>query len=167
MKNGTLLLLLIGMAFPTTAQNIFEVKVNPFLPLSTRDFSFAISSEYPIRKNLGSEFTAIFISIGDIDEKYIHYNLSGKYYFSPKKGFDGFYGGGFVGYLDRTDFSDGTLGVFIGQKWVTRQNIIFEIGTGIGRTFDTSSYGYIPFARIYLGYRFNAVKSNKTKEYVE
>lgn len=163
-----------------------DVKINPIgLLFGSPD----LAGEYRVNDDFGAELTlsaemgtAGVVTTDDFNPKKSGFGamLAGKYYFSPENGCDKFYAGLYLrersykveednpdylyGYK-RTSFSGGLL---IGYKWVSRKNVIFEIGTGFGRAFtdkiewtdedgsdvlDTSIRIDV-IGRLSLGYRF-------------
>lgn len=130
-----------------------EVKINPIGVLFG---SPDLSGEYIVNDDFGVELTlsaemgsASVVTSGDFDPKKSGFGAmaAGKYYFGPEAGCDKFYAGVYLkqrsysvddkgadfqyGYK-RSSFSGGFL---IGYKWVSKKNIVFELGTGLGRAF--------------------------------
>lgn len=135
MKNLLLVIALSAYISNLSAQT--EIKLSPF-PLL---FGFvAASVEQGVSASFGVEADIVFI------EDYVGGNLSGKYYFEPERGIDKFHVGGFIGINETIG-----VGFLLGYKWVSRKNVIFEIGAGVGRSFDDGVIGY---GRLHLGYRF-------------
>ena len=126
-----------------TAQT--EIKISP-IPLL---FGVgALSVEQGISESFGLDGDIVF---GD---GFFGVNLSGKYYFDPKLGLDKFHIGAFLGTIG----ADNTVGIgfLAGTKLISRKNLLFEIGLGVGRSFDGGGVGY---GKLHLGYRF--VKKGK------
>lgn len=115
-----------------------EIKLSP-IPLL---FGYvAVSVEQGIGPSFGLDGS--FYYIEDVNG----INLAAKYYFNPEKGIDKFHVGAFVGAQE----SAPGLGFLLGYKWVSTKNIIFELGAGLGRSFDDEVLGY---GKFHLGYRF-------------
>ncbi len=114
-----------------------DIKLSP-IPLL---FGYvAASVEQGLSESIGIEGDFILI------EDFVGGNLSGKYYFEPEKGIDKFHVGVFVGIQESVG-----VGFLAGYKLVSRKNVIFEVGLGIGRSFDDGVIGY---GKLHLGYRF-------------
>ena len=109
----------------------------------------AISVETAINPSFSLDGDAI------IAADYFGFNLSGKYYFNPKAGIDGFHIGAFAG----NAISDEAIGIgfLTGYKIMSRKRITFEFGLGLGRSFDSGIVGY---AKVHLGYRFGKKTAN-------
>ncbi len=88
--------------------------------------------------------------------------LNGKHYFRPRKGADRFLIGTFLGTAGELDGDSGGagLGFMFGYKWVSRRNITFEWTGGIGRDF-TGDFGFLPYYKLNIGYRFNQKNQKK------
>ena len=128
-------------------------------------------------------------SVSDVEYKNTGFGarLIGKYYFNPNKGCDKWNIGPYVKYgqstgkgtdnvnnisyeVTRTRFA---VGFYTGYKWVSRKNIVFEIGFGLGRAFvnkyesddETLNLDNFPgfnidaTAKLALGYRFGGERS--------
>jgi hypothetical protein len=129
-----------------TAQT--DIKISPVALLFE---TVAVSVESAVSENFGLDADGVFNA--DI----IGFNLSGKYYFNPKRRIDGFHVGAFVGNFGSEE-SVG-IGFLAGTKILSRKNILFEIGLGLGRSFDDGVVGY---GKLHLGYRFG--KKTKVEE---
>jgi len=157
MKKFILTICMIS-AFMFTSQAQIDLKINPIgLLFGSPD----LSGEYVVNENIGVELSAgilfgkvigsgIFGGEG-LDKSGYRIRASGKYYFSPDDGADGFFAGLYLGPRSRpttgepVDTGNGTsyepgaktsafsLGVLIGYKWVSEKGIIFEIDGGLGR----------------------------------
>lgn len=117
-----------------------ELKISP-IPLL---FGVgAISIEQGISESFGLD--------GDIilGEDFFGANLSGKYYFNPERGIDKFHIGAFFGTIG--DENTPGIGFLAGTKLISRKNLLFEIGLGVGRNFDG---GGLFYGKLHLGYRF-------------
>lgn len=129
-----------------------EVKLSP-IPLLFGDV--ALSVEGGISESFGID--------GDIyigSEVFLA-NLSGKYYFNPYRGIDRFHVGAFIGYNNgffSEDSGEPGIGFLAGTKIVSRKNILFEVGFGVGRSFGE---GAILYGKLHMGYRFNSNSKNK------
>ena len=135
MKKLLLVFALLAYLSPLFAQT--EVKLSP-IPLL---FGYvAASVEQGVSKSFGIEGDFILI------EDFIGGNLSGKYYFDPSKGIDKFHVGAFEGVHESIG-----IGFLVGYKLVSRKNVLFEVGLGVGRGFDDTVIGY---GKLHLGYRF-------------
>jgi len=96
-------------------------------------------------------------------------NLIGKYYFSPsEKGNDRFHIGVFLNHIFfdseiESNIGPG-LGFYMGYKWLSRRNVIFEIGGGIGRVLGKSigeDGSFTGTGQLTIGYRFPVIKQTK------
>ena len=115
-----------------------EVKLSP-IPLL---FGYvAVSVEQQVNPDFGVDLDLYLI------EDFFGGNLSAKYYFNPDRGIDKFHVGAFGG----VQYESVGVGFLAGYKWLSRKNITFELGLGIGRSFDDGAIGY---AKFHLGYRF-------------
>ena len=54
------------------------------------------------------------------------------------------------------------VGFLIGYKWISRKNILFEIGAGLGRSFTEDDY-LLGYGKLHMGYRFGKKVSGPTK----
>lgn len=143
MKKLLLITLFIAAVSHVKAQ--FEIKISP-IPLLFG--GLALSAEGAINESVGLDGDLyVFGSDFDFNNTFVGGNFSAKYYFDPAKGIDKFHVGIFAGVQE----SAPGLGFLIGYKWVSRKNIVFEIGAGIGRSFDGGALGY---GKFHLGYRF-------------
>ena len=172
-----------------TLQAQTELKINPIGALFA---SPDISLEFGVNENIGIEpFIGLsFPSLTVDGTKYkstgLGYGVHGKYYFGGDKGLDKFYGGIFLR-GGNTKFTTSTssndkftrsrlgVGFELGYKWVSSQNIVFELGAGIGRKIyskysdasNSVNTANIPllnldgFFRFNIGYRFGGGSSSK------
>jgi hypothetical protein len=121
-----------------------EIKTNPVAILFE---ALPVSVEYLINDSWGMELDAFVASGGGA------LYLSGKHYFSPSKGADGFNLGTFVGGLGGDGDSGFGLGFFAGYKAVSSKNVLLELALGVGRDF-TGDIEVLPFGKLHVGYRF-------------
>ena len=186
-------LLFLGSFFATNAQ--VDVTLNPVnLIFSGRG---DLSAEFGATEDIGVEAIASYLTPGNVILKAIGYEegqgfgvaLLGKYYFKPSEnGLDKFNMGLYTNYkaVNYTAKEDSNLpdgerrafsgGVYFGYKSVSKKNIVFDIGFGLGRYFkndyqdtngeglDISSIPYINFdwfGKLGVGYRFNTGNSNR------
>lgn len=141
MKKFILLSLLsVCATFNLRAQT--EIKINPLVLLLP---GLGVGVEHGINDEFGIDVNALIIEgAGGIW-------VAGKYYLNPRQGLDRFHIGVFVGAV--SEIGPG-LGFMIGQKIVSSSNrILFDIGLGIGRSFDG---GVLPYGRLSIGYRFGS-----------
>jgi len=142
MKKLYLFLALLVCIFHVNGQT--EIKISP-VPLL---FGYvAASVEQAIYPSFGIDGDFYFI------EETAGVNVSAKYYFNPVRGIDKFHVGAFVGAADTAP----GVGFLIGYKWISNKNVVFELGGGVGRSFDDNILGYFKF---HLGYRFNKKKKS-------
>lgn len=139
-----LIALITFLAFFKFADAQVELKTNPVAILFE---ALPLSVEYLINDSWGMELDAFAVSGGG----YLY--LSGKHYFSPRKGTDGFNLGTFVGGIGGDGDSGFGLGFFAGYKAVSTKNVLLEIALGIGRDF-TDEIGVLPYGKLHVGYRF-------------
>jgi hypothetical protein len=140
LKHFFFCLAFLGFLSPLSAQT--DLKISPVALLFER---LAFSAEFGVGR--GDDFgldVDLIIYSGPIS-----YNVSGKYYFQPKRGLDGFHIGAFAGNLgDEDSFG---LGFLAGFKAVSLKRVVFEVGLGVGRSFI--SYGAIGYGKLHVGYR--------------
>ncbi|WP_236980851.1 DUF3575 domain-containing protein [Membranihabitans maritimus] len=146
MKNALLTLILGLFSIPAFSQ--LDVTINPLGLLFS---NIGVSAETPLSENFGLEGTVNynfnrFDALGD-EFKSTGYGLRalGKYYFNSDKGLDKFHagpyariGGNKIKYTSGTDDVTSfrfALGIYAGYKWVSKKNIVFELGLGLGRAF--------------------------------
>lgn len=177
MKTITLSVLFVLFSIPAFCQ--IDVTVNP---LGLLFKNIGVSAEKPIKDNIGLEGTLNFnfnnYSVLDEDYKSTGYGIRaiGKYYFNPDKGIDKFnvgpylrMGGNTVKYVSENvkNFRI-ALGVYAGYKWVSKNNVVFELGLGAGRALvnnyssDDNSFNAADWpilnldftGKLAIGYRF-------------
>lgn len=183
------LLFVLGLGFLKSEAQI-DVSANPISLLFS---NFDVALEYRLKEDFGIELTPSLdfdkYSVNEVEYKNTGFGarLIGKYYFNPNKGCDKWNIGPYIKYgqatgkgtdkstnssyeVNRTRFS---VGFYTGYKWVSRKNIVFEIGFGIGRAFvnkyesddSTLDLGDFPVlnidatGKLALGYRFGGEKS--------
>ena len=174
----TFSLCILGL-FSANAQT--ELKINPLgLLFGSPDVSaeFGLSEATSVEPFIG--FTSRNNSFyGDAKYNALNAGASFKYFFNPHRGIDRFYAGAYTRFntgkweIDSESLTSQRLsvGLLIGQKWVSRKNIIFELAFGAGRAFlnkieDGSTgedYGELLFdldimGRLAVGYRFGGGK---------
>lgn len=121
-----------------------ELKISPIALI----FGYpAISVEQQLTESFGLD-ADVFLLDG-----FFGANLSGKYYFDPVRGIDKFHVGLFMGVQEVPG-----IGFLAGYKFLSRKNVVFELGLGIGRSFDGGAVGY---GKVHLGYRFNKKAGKK------
>ena len=157
-----------------------EIKINPLgLLFGSPD----VSAEFGLGTSLGIEpfigFTSKKFLGGDTKYTALNAGASFKYYFNPHRGIDRFYAGLYTRFNNGTlkesstaasaSYTRLSLGLLIGQKWVSRKNIVFELALGVGRAFvnnveeTNGAVGDINFdldimGRLAVGYRFGGSK---------
>lgn len=181
-----LLTLIVTVLTLTTAWSQTELKINPIGALfSSPDVSaeFGVADNIGIEPYIGASWYNLTVDNTKYKSKGFGYGVNGKYYFSPEKGIDKFYAGLYLRGGSSNFKSDSSsanftrnrlsLGLSLGYKWVSRNNVVFEIGAGVGRklyskysnesgTVDISKIpllnldGYFKFA---VGYRFGGGSS--------
>jgi hypothetical protein len=131
-----------------------ELKINPLGALFlSPDVSaeFGISESFGLEPTLGISFFRLTVDGNQFKSTGFSYGAQGKYYFSPSKGIDGFYGGVYLrggqSSFKTSTSGSGTVtsstesfsrnrlgaGFTLGYKWVTAKNVVIELGTGFGR----------------------------------
>lgn len=157
-----------------------EIKINPLgLLFGSPD----VSAEFGLGSSAGLEpfigFTSRKFIGGDVKLTALNAGASFKYYFNPHRGIDRFYAGVYTRFnngnvKDLISETEGgytrlSLGLLIGQKWVSRKNIVFELAFGVGRAFindvkddngDITDFNFdVDFmGRLAVGYRFGGGK---------
>lgn len=118
-----------------------EVKLSPLALIAGVGY---VSLEHGVSDDFGVELN--LYGGGD----FFGGHLSAKYYFNPHMGLDRFHIGAFGG----SGFSDGNVGIgfLLGSKIISRKNVLFEFGGGLGRSFDGE--GGVGFLKLDVGYRF-------------
>lgn len=157
MKSRILVLSLALFAlFAIRVQAQVDVTINPIGLLFggiNVGADFALSEEFSIEANIG--YNADDDNVLSADARYtgIPVQAVAKYYFGPEKGADKFYGDVFLRYVNRSykyednsnnaDFNQARFGFGIGAgyKVVSKKNIVFDIGFGVGRVLvDNTTY---------------------------
>lgn len=190
MKKHIFVVALVTLFLNLQAQT--EVKINT---LGTIIINPSVSAEFAATENIGIEPYLGLTRFGlTIDNKKYktrgpNYGVLGKYYISPEGGIDKFYvglafRGGNSKYTFTTDstsakeaFTRQKLGVDVclGYKWVSENNVVFEISAGLGRKISnkftvvdrTVNVNNIPFLnfdgfiKFNVGYRFGGGGSRK------
>ena len=173
----------------TNAFGQFEAKINPLGALFGQpDISaeYIVSDVFGVEASVGFAFGkapgASIDGAGDAKQSGLGFKVSGKYYFSPDEGGDGWYGGLYLRQVSKTikyentdyessDFKKNIFagGVEFGKKWVFDTGFLIEAAFGVGRPFsekreyinsnsdyDTSIKIGIDFTgKFAIGYRFN------------
>lgn len=187
------LLTLIATVLTLSLSAQTELKINPIGALFS---SPDLSAEFGVKDNIGIEpyigfgWPKLTVNDETFRSTGIGYGLNGKYYFSPDKGIDKFYAGIYLRGGSSTFKSDSSgstasfkrnrlgAGLSLGYKWVSRNNVIFEVGAGLGRkiyskyttesgTVDISKVpllnldGFFKFA---VGYRFGGGEATTSKK---
>ena len=142
----------IGFA---NAQTKIEAKLNPLGALFGQP---ELSGEYIVTDNFGVElslstaFGKNGVSVNGSEkptQSGFGVKVAGKYYFSPDKGGDGWYGGIYLRQesltLKYSETQNSGLnykssifagGVEFGKKWVFDSGLLIELGAGVGRPFS-------------------------------
>ena len=136
------------------AQKKFEAKINPLGALFGTP---EVSGEYIVNDNFGVELS-LGIAFGKVvgasvngaekpTQSGFSSKLSGKYYFNPDEGCDGWYGGLYLrqealtisydAVYKNSDYKSSVIagGVEIGKKWLFDSGILIDLGFGVGRPF--------------------------------
>ena len=174
-------LIMLG-AFSLSAQT--EIKINPLgMLFASPDVAleFAANESIGIEPTIGVSFPSVTIDGTKLKSTGFQAGVLGKYYFGPEKGIVKFYAGLYTR-MGTSKFSseddNGTeegfnrfrlaIGITTGYKWVSKKNVVFELGLGTGRnltnkftdntgSFDTSGIPFLNFdlfLRLVVGYRF-------------
>lgn len=184
MKNALLALLFAaGLAGVANAQ--VDVSINPVgILFSSIDLSAesGFGTDFGIEAAVGYDFQNWKFDDVKYRNNAFSTRLIGKYYFNPRDGRDRFHVGPYVRFSHGTaTVSDENnsaedvvntklaIGFYVGQKWVSRKNVIFELGLGMGRkllrtyeyedgtkasTDDIPLLNFDIFGRFSIGYRF-------------
>ena len=175
----TLILFIAFISHDVRAQT--EIKVSP-MQLLWRDVhvgaEFAINPNFGLEPRLMFDHTSIQLFDYLVDSERYGLALEAKFYPKPDDGLDRFYTGMYVkGRTGNSVYQDQmilrnrvALGFLAGYKWVSAQNIVAELGVGVGRAlYDELLHGeigasvpisQIPFlrtdfvTRAAIGYRF-------------
>ncbi|HMG15247.1 MAG TPA: DUF3575 domain-containing protein [Saprospiraceae bacterium] len=178
------LFLLFFIAFASlSAKAQIDLSVNPVsLLYSNFDFAaeYRVSPDFGLELSPGLSFNKYGLSGNDWESTGFGARLIGKYYFSPDKGCDKFNIGPYIKYGSSSlKYNDGStehtasntrfaIGFYTGYKWVSRRNIVFEIGLGVGKalsntyksddeTVDTNGFDVFNIDATFkfaVGYRF-------------
>lgn len=154
-KNSIFIFLLLCLPMFGVAQIAIEAKVNP---IGIFTGNAKLSAEVIPMENLGIELgygLASFPFTINVEDTLklsgggTGGSLAGKYYFMPDRGGDFFYIGAYTRFsnidvdIEVGSTNEGTgkysraaIGFMTGFKWVSNQNIVFEVGGGIGRTIS-------------------------------
>lgn len=160
MKKRNYFVAVLGFLFSTLATNAQVIQVDATTsPLSLLFGRLGLGADIRITDNISVEPSIAFISKkGGSDEREYKYTsipitVTGKYYFSPKQGADGFYADAFLKYAARTynytgdtyqnaQWTRAGLGMGIGYKLVSDGNFVFDVGFGIGKPFFANNVTY-------------------------
>lgn len=174
--------------FLSAAKAQLDVSINPISILfSSLDLSaeYGLSNDFGLDATLGYDFQRYDVDDIEIKNNGIGLRLIGKYYFNPEDGIDKWSIGPYVRFKTASGtYDDGVenykvkntvfaAGLYAGFKWVSRRNIVFELGLGGGRAFvnkftsDDSSFDSGDFpglnfditGRLAVGYRFGLGKN--------
>lgn len=175
MQKITLFIFSLFLAGTLSAQ--LEVKANP-LGLLFGNFNAlvekGVSDNFGIEGNIGVVFRNNNLGSSDYNYSAFGVGAAGKYYLNPRNGWDRFYVGGYLRFNTGSWKIDGgnddsfgstrlSLGLLIGQKWVSDGGFVFEIGAGAGRaivnsidddTLDGLLFDLDILLRLAVGYRF-------------
>ncbi len=152
-KNSIIIFILLCLPMLSLAHVAVEAKVNP---IGAFTGNIKLSAEVIPMENLGIEagfgLSNFPISINIEDTISLSGggtggSLAGKYYFMPSRGGDYFYVGAYTRFSNMDvdvevlttnrgtgKYSRAAVGLMAGFKWVSTQNIVFELGGGVGRT---------------------------------
>ena len=149
-------LLFVALFFATVmnVQAQTELKINPLgILFSNPELSaeFGVNEHIGVEPSLGISYLKLTLNGNAYKSSGFSYGVNGKYYFGPEKGIDKFYAGiylrgGASTYRNTSKVSNDNItnnrlggGMSLGYKWVSSQNIVLDLGTGIGRkVFDNS-----------------------------
>ncbi|MEM8527246.1 MAG: DUF3575 domain-containing protein [Bacteroidota bacterium] len=183
MRNALILLLGLFASTATFAQ--VDVKINPIGTIfgnPNLSVEFAASQKFGVEATVGPNFGSIGIDDTRVNRRGFTGNLIGKYYLNEDVGTDnlsiGLYlKGRNINFTaedneeDKASRNKIALGFAVGQKWVSKNNIIFSIDGGVGRNIinrfeydneeeNSFNLNNIPlinidlFFRLSVGYRF-------------
>ncbi|MFN8280186.1 MAG: DUF3575 domain-containing protein [Saprospiraceae bacterium] len=146
MKSTTILFCAISLLSVSFASAQIEIKTNPVALL----FEFIpVAAEFPIRNDMSLE-----AEVNYYPNEFFYAGGVYRYYFKPSaKLNDRFFLCALVG---ASDFGVGP-GFGLGYKWVSRRNILLDLGIGIGRYFgnEVDDQEAFPWGRLHIGYRFH------------
>lgn len=181
MRNALILLACLFASTITFAQ--VDVKINPISTIfGSPDLSveFAAAPKFGVELSAGPNFGSITLDEDKLSRRGFTGILTGKYYLNEEVGIDklsiGLYAKAKVlnftaegNEQDEARRQKVALGFAVGQKWVSKNNIIFSIDGGIGRnitnkidggedaSFDLATLPFFNldgFFRLSVGYRF-------------
>lgn len=185
MKQKFIILALIFAGFSLNLNAQIDVTVNPIGLLFSNinagaDIGFA--EDMSVEPRIGLSFNNYTLGDADFSSTGFAIGAIGKYYFSPDDGCDKWHVGPYLDFgtstlkadmeADVTNTKFG-LGLYVGYKWVSAKNIVFDLGFGGGRNFinkfeasdgSETDLGGIPLLNINLtgklavGYRFGGGK---------
>ena len=184
------ILLTFVVAYKSTAQ--VDVQINPIGILFSSinvTAEFGVSDDFGIEGGLDYDFQNFDIDGSEYRNNAVGIRAIGKYYFGPEDGIDRWTIGGYTRFVTGTSSADDAqsgrdevkntkfaLGFYTGYKWVSKKNIVFELGLGVGRNFvrkfeyddgTEANTDDIPLlnvdllGRLSLGYRFGGSSSGK------
>ena len=184
------ILLTFVFAYKSTAQ--VDVQINPIGILFSSinvTAEFGVSDDFGIEGGLDYDFQNFDIDGSEYRNNAVGIRAIGKYYFGPEDGIDRWTIGGYTRFVTGTSSADDAqsgrdevkntkfaLGFYTGYKWVSKKNIVFELGLGVGRNFvrkfeyddgTEANTDDIPLlnvdilGRLSLGYRFGGSSSGK------
>ena len=189
MRNIFVLLICLGITATSFAQ--VDVRINPINAIfGSPDVSVeaAVAPQFGIEGTFGANFGGFNLESVDFRRRGFKGFVAGKYYFNENKGNDnlsvGLYvKGKHVDFTAKTDeqanenFNRNKLaiGLIVGQKWVSDNNIVFGIDAGVGRnimnrfnyeeednaTVDLAAFPFLnldAILRVSVGYRFGGSK---------
>jgi len=181
MRNALILLACLFASTATFAQ--IDAKINPISTIfGSPDLSveFAAGPKIGVELSAGPNFGSLTLDDTSIKRRGFTGILTGKYYLNEDMGNDnlsiGLYAKGKVinftaegNETDKANRQKIALGFAVGQKWVSKNNVIFSIDGGIGRNISNVIEGdedasfnlaNLPFFnldgffRLSVGYRF-------------
>lgn len=154
-----------------------ELKLDPVAFIFSNYKVYAdigVSENWSIEPSVGYLNRKIQLGEGGWGRERISGRVIGKYYFSPKRGIDGFHIGPYAQYRKGTRFVEDSeesvktermaIGFYLGYKIATAKGFVFDAGFGLGRAifsqFNGADVSKIPFVnldgitRLSIGYRF-------------
>jgi hypothetical protein len=160
-----LVIVIIGITNVSKAQ--LEVTTNPIGLLME---AYTLSVDYNINEKFSFGLEGAFVNIES--EMNFFYGTAKFHPFSTEKGSNRFYIGVFSGQSSYKDYNyykptlsrtvtQVGVGFMAGYKAVSRRNIVFDLGIGLGKGWGSDDWiQLLPYLKINLGYRFNV----KTKD---
>ena len=171
-----------------------DVSTNPFGLLTLKpniNAEFIVAPNFGVEASVAYDRKGIFPLLKDFKYAVMPISLAGKYYFNPKQGGDGFYVSVFAKHANRKftakvqdmggDFKlqRTGVGVGLGYKVLAKNNITFEAGFGVGRSFRNNTttiddmetqdnldslLKWLPMAtgKITVGYRFGGLGNGRS-----